>query len=376
MADVHILTHEFRPKRGGAGVVCERIAETLSRLGKEVTVWVPGYVADADDFEPDYDVRILRRLKGTRNLPCLFVTAREVAASRKTLRTADVYLGEPGPIAVFMFLTLFFPKFWKRLVITLHGSEILRYRRSWWWSAPLFKRLARKADAVHVLSTHNEAVLLEWLPELKSKLIRGFGMYLPGQKPPELDKASRSLSNEVKLLCVARIHPRKGQLELLRAISNLSVDVQKLLTVVFVGQFVKDRYYKDLLTQAQHTAAKVEFTGGLSDETLESTYQMADIFALTSVPYGTSVEGLGLVYMEAAQYALPILAHRIGGVSDFVIHGKNGYLSEPDDTGTLSQHLDILIRNPLVRRRLGEEGRAAGAGLKWETVVRQLFPSV
>jgi len=374
MADVHILTHEFRPKRGGAGVVCERIAETLSQLGKEVTVWAPGYVAEAENFAPDYDVRVLRRLKGTRNLPCLLVTAREVAASRKTLRTADVYLGEPGPIAVFMLLTLFFPKFWKRLVITLHGSEILRYRRSWWWSAPLFRRLARKADCIHVLSSHNEAVLLDWLPELKSKLVRGYGMYLPNEKPPVIEKGQSAAGGGVKLLCVARIHPRKGQLELLQAVCHLDPEIQKQLTVVFVGQFVKDRYYKDLLSQVQHTIAKVEFTGGISDELLDSTYALADIFALTSVPYGTSVEGLGLVYMEAAQYGLPVIAHRIGGVSDFVVHGVNGYLCEPDDLLALSKNLDILIRNPLLRKQLGEEGRKRVTGLKWETVVKQLFP--
>ncbi len=374
MADVHILTHEFRPKRGGAGVVCEKIAETLTRTGKEVTVWVPGYVSEDTVFNPSYDVRILRRLKGTRNFPCLFVTAREVAASRKTLRTADIYLGEPGPIAVFMFLTLFLPKFWKRLVITLHGSEILRYQKSRWWGRPLFKRLAAKADKIHVLSSHNEKLLLDWLPKLRSKLVRGYGMSLPGEKLPQIEKGNVPNQKKVKLLCVARIHPRKGQKELLKAVASLAPEIQKQLDVLFVGQFVKDRYYKELLEQAKNCLAKIEFTGGLSDELLENSYQAADIFALTSVPYGTSVEGLGLVYLEAAKHGLPLLANRIGGVGDVVIHGKNGYLSDPDDLETLSRNLDILIRNPLIRGQLGDEGRKMVGNTTWESVTSKLFP--
>jgi len=69
-----------------------------------------------------------------------------------------------------------------------------------------------------------------------------------------------------------------------------------------------------------------------------------------------------------------VIAHRIGGVSDFVVHGVNGYLCEPDDLLALSKNLDILIRNPLLRKQLGEEGRKRVTGLKWETVVKQLFP--
>ena len=374
MADVHILTHEFRPKRGGAGVVCERIADTLTHLGKEVTVWVPEYVGNDTSFCPEYDVRVIRKQKGTRNLPCLLRTGFEVAASRKTLRESDVYLGEPGPILVFMVLTLVFPKFWKRLVITLHGSEICRFQKSKWWSAPLFRRLATKADLIHVLSTHNETALLSWLPELKSKTIRGYGMSLASDTIPPIERGRKSDSAKIKLLCVGRIHPRKGQLQLLKAIAGLSPDVQKRLEVLFVGQFVKDRYYKDLLKEEQHSLASVSFAGGVTDSMLDAAYDESDIFALTSMPYGNSIEGLGLVYLEAARHGLPILANRIGGVGDVVIHGKNGYLADPDDVEGLTRHLDILIRNPLIRKQLGDEAYQMVKDKTWEKVVAQLFP--
>ena len=355
--------------------MCEKIAETLTRTGREVTVWAPEYTGQANDFNPAYDVRVLRRLKGTRNLPCLLVTAREVAASRKTLRTAEIYLGEPGPIAVFMVLTLLLPRFWKRLVITLHGSEILRYQQSRWWGAPLFRRLARKADVIHVLSKHNEQVLLSWLPELKHKLVRGFGMSLPGEGLPTLARSALDAEHTVRMLCVARIHPRKGQRELLEAVQRLEPDVKRRLHICFVGQLVKDRYFREVSDLAYSCGAQVEFTGGLSDDELEKRYREADLFALTSVPFGTSVEGLGLVYLEASRFGIPILAHRIGGVEDVVRHGQNGYLCDPQDREALARHLDILIRNPLLRKQLGEQGRAMVQTHDWQSVVSRMFPS-
>ena len=92
------------------------------------------------------------------------------------------------------------------------------------------------------------------------------------------------------------------------------------------------------------------------------------------MPYGNSIEGLGLVYLEAARHGLPILANRIGGVGDVVIHGKNGYLADPDDVEGLTRHLDILIRNPLIRKQLGDEAYQMVKDKTWEKVVAQLFP--
>lgn len=373
MADIHMLTHEFRPKRGGAGVVCEKIAETLTSLGKDVTVWVPGYVAEARDYTPKYDLRILRRLKGTRDLFCIFITAREVIASRKTLRLADVYLAEPGPVEVFMLITPWFRKFWKRLVITLHGSEIVRYRRSGWWG-PLFKRLCTRADLIHVLSQHNEQELLDWLPHLKPKMCRGFGMSVPHQELPEIpNREQPKETHKVNLLCVGRVHPRKGQLQLIRAISRLSPEIQSTISLRFVGQFVKGKYYKECLDNSHSLKSDIEFSGGLPDDALAAAYRGADIFALTSMPYGMSVEGLGLVYLEAASFGLPIIANRIGGVSEVVFHGENGYLSDPEDLDGLSRNIERLIKNPEIRRDFGLAGREMVESITWESVVRQMF---
>ena len=372
MADFHLFTHEFRPKRGGAGVVCEQIAETLTGMGKEVTVWVPGYVGQDDAVRPKYDLRVLRRLKGTRNLGCLLITAREVVASRKTLRNTTVYLAEPGPVAVFMWLTLFYRRFWKRLVITLHGSELLRYRKDRWFGTPLFRRLAAKADVIHVLSTYNENELLEWLPELKPKVVRGYGMSMPGEALPALQNRGTQV-DRVRILCVGRIHPRKGQLELLQAVATLPTDLRSRVEVVFVGQLVKDAYHKTVMEVAETCGATVKCLGGISDEALQKCYREADVFALTSVPYGSSVEGLGLVYLEAARHGLPLLAHRIGGVSDVVLDEVNGLVADPADPTSLTRQLARLVSDGELRHRLGLEARRLVEACSWEPVVRRMF---
>lgn len=373
MSEIHILTHEFRPKRGGAGVVCEKIAHTLSLTGHNVTVWAPEYVSTEKGELPDFEIRAIAGLRGTRNLGCLLATAKEILRNRNGLENATMYLGDPGPIAVFFYLTLFYRPFWKRLIITLHGSEIERYRKnpvsSW-----LFKRLLRRVETVHVLSTYNRDKLLNWIPCIKDKLKMGYGMMVPQENLPVLRSAAeRDDGSRIRLLCVGRIHPRKGQLPLLKAVSQLSIDLQQQLEVCFAGQLVKGWYFDKLKKAAKSCRAEINFLGGLSDEVLAQAYGQADIFALTSMPYRASVEGLGLVYLEASRYALPIIAHDIGGVCDVVVNGENGYLIDWKDQKALIDRLGILIANPAICKQLGEVGRSKVENCSWESVTRQLF---
>jgi phosphatidyl-myo-inositol dimannoside synthase len=374
MSEIHILTHEFRPKRGGAGMVCEKLAETLARTNHSVTVWAPEYVAtDSEDtFCPAYNVRAISGLKGTHDLGCLLATARQLLHERSMLQDAILYLGEPGPITAFLYLTLFYRPFWKKLIITMHGSEIERFRQNP-LSAWLFRRFLKKVDIVHVLSSYNADKLTAWIPDIRDKLVKGYGMMLPGEELPLSLHPKHDNPAKVHLLCVGRIHPRKGQLQLLQAISGLDIVLQRQLKVRFAGQLVKDSYFNALKQVQASCHADIEFMGGLTDADLVSAYETSDIFALTSVPYRSSVEGLGLVYLEAARYGLPILAHNIGGVSDVVAHGRNGYLVDPVDLRQLTAHLDILIRNSVIRKQFGEAGREMVMERKWEAVTSQLF---
>ncbi len=68
----------------------------------------------------------------------------------------------------------------------------------------------------------------------------------------------------------------------------------------------------------------------MPDDELSEIYDSADIFAMTSVDYGSSVEGFGLVYLEAAAHRLPVVAHAVGGVAEAIVDEVTGLLVPPD----------------------------------------------
>ena len=94
----------------------------------------------------------------------------------------------------------------------------------------------------------------------------------------------------------------------------------------------------------------VDFKGWIKD--LGNIYKALDIVALTSMNEGTPVS-----IIEGMAAARPVVATEVGGVSDIVQDGRNGYLVKPKDDEEFAKKLLDLIRNPGKRKILGEYGR-------------------
>ena len=117
----------------------------------------------------------------------------------------------------------------------------------------------------------------------------------------------------------------------------------------------------------------VRFFGNLPDEELASVYDGADIFAMTSVNLDRSVEGFGLVYLEAAAHGLPVVAHDVGGVSDAVVNGVTGLLVPPHRPVQLAAAFEKLIHEPELRKKLGAAGREWALRNCWKESAEALF---
>jgi glycosyltransferase involved in cell wall biosynthesis len=109
------------------------------------------------------------------------------------------------------------------------------------------------------------------------------------------------------------------------------------------------------------------------DAELPAVYAGADVFALTSIQHGHSVEGFGLVYLEASAQGLPVVAHAVGGVSEAVADGRTGLLVSPDRPEDLTAAFARVLADGALRRRLGEEGRRWARRTSWAGSAAALF---
>jgi glycosyltransferase involved in cell wall biosynthesis len=54
---------------------------------------------------------------------------------------------------------------------------------------------------------------------------------------------------------------------------------------------------------------------------------------------------------------LPVLATGVGGIPEAVVDSSTGLLAAPGDDVQLAAHLERLVSDPALRKRLGENGR-------------------
>jgi glycosyltransferase involved in cell wall biosynthesis len=68
-------------------------------------------------------------------------------------------------------------------------------------------------------------------------------------------------------------------------------------------------------------------------------------------------EALGLSMMEAMATGLPIIATRVGGIPEVVIHDETGRLIDPGHVGALADEIHALINSPQKRLQFGIAAR-------------------
>jgi glycosyltransferase involved in cell wall biosynthesis len=369
---IFLITHEFYPRRGGIATFTEEIAKATVGLGYDLEVWAQSGRSATATAEKAWPFRLRRLpLKGTHGLWCQFLLGCELIRRRRELRHAVVYLPEPGPMLTMMLLQ-FFRSFWPaRLVLTFHGSEILKFahrpiRRA------LARRLIQRAARVTTLTNYTQELLLAHFPEAANRI------YLtPGALRTDFAVVPRKKSEpkeKIVVLTVGRLHPRKGQLVTLEALQMLAPEVRARLEYWIVAGQSKDHYEAALRATAEKCPdLAVRFLGNLPDDELSDVYERADIFAMTSVNHGHSIEGFGLVYLEAAAHGLPVVAHDVGGVSEAVADGITGLLVPPNRPAQLAAAFEQLVFDETLRQRLGNAGREWAQRNCWSKSAEALF---
>jgi glycosyltransferase involved in cell wall biosynthesis len=108
-----------------------------------------------------------------------------------------------------------------------------------------------------------------------------------------------------------------------------------------------------LEAQAAHLglAEQVHFVGHQQD--VRPWLAAFDVCVLSS-----DWEGMSNAILEAMAAGLPVVATAVGGTPEVVVDGVTGFLVPPRDPQALADAILRLLRDPDLRRRMGEAGRA------------------
>jgi glycosyltransferase involved in cell wall biosynthesis len=156
-------------------------------------------------------------------------------------------------------------------------------------------------------------------------------------------------------------------------------EIQNIKTILFLGRVERDKgifttidafdilskKYKDIklrvvgygkmLEQAKYYSIKmglnnITFTGPLYGDDLIKEYLMADLYILPT----THGEGMPTSILEAMAFGLPVITRPVGGLKDFFENNKMGYLIESLEPEDYAQHIESLINDINLAKRMSE----------------------
>ena len=244
----------------------------------------------------------------------------------------------------------YFASFFRRVpvVLNFHGAELLLAKKKK-WIRPILKTFIKKADLVIANSTFTASVVksiydrdVEVLP---------YGTTLRASVDCRPRNSGRN--DKFRVLFVGRHIERKGIEYLIKAAAALDPDK---FEVRIAGQGDITEKLKELA--AKEAPRQVVFLGKLPKEELEKEYETADCFVLPAIiDQRGDTEGLGVVLIEAAEYGLPIIASRVGGITDVVIDNETGLLVNEKSPQELAKSITLLYNDSNLSKTLSENCR-------------------
>lgn len=144
---------------------------------------------------------------------------------------------------------------------------------------------------------------------------------------------------------LARLHPVKGIDVFLDAAGIVASKYPD--TVFVIGGDGDER--KNLEEKARQLGIlhNTHFIGYVDDP--YEFMECIDINTLTSLS-----ESFPYVILEGANQRKTVICSNVGGISDLIVNGENGFLFEPGDYPQMARYVCELIENPTRRKNLGE----------------------
>ena len=187
----------------------------------------------------------------------------------------------------------------------------------------------------------------------------------------DINCINKNYTEYVHLLFIGRIDPQKDLLTLVKAF-NIVIQ-RSLSTSVYLhivgddtigGQQEKLKVNK-FIQENPALINFVKFHGWHSNT--ESFLEYADIFVTTSI-----YEGFGIVFLEAGNYNIPVIATDVDGIPEVVIHGFGGLLSKKRDFIKIAHNLEKLILDKKLRQQMGNfHGKYVREKFSKELIVAQ-----
>lgn len=327
---------------GGAQVHVRDLSSALLAIGHEVTVLVGGEGPFTEELHAlGIPYRGLCHLHRSIHLYHDWLGVKEISAVLKDWHPdlISTHSSKAGLLGRIAGKTMGIPT-----IFTAHGwaftdgiPDVERkvYMVAEKLAAPLASRIITVSDydrnlalRYHLAPEGRLIVIHNGMPDVSPSL-----RAKPGYNPP-------------RLLMVARFEPQKDHATLFKALQQLhEFDWE----IDLVGSGSLGSEVGEMASRLELTR-RIRFLGARKD--VAELLAQAQVFLLIS-----KWEGFPRSILEAMRAGLPVIASEVGGVREAIVEGKTGFLVPRGGVELLAQRLRLLLTNPELRIRMGQEAR-------------------
>ena len=256
----------------------------------------------------------------------------------------------------------------KKKYCLIHGKEINHPKGS-----SLNKRVIKVLNNLEIVIANSQytkdLAINNGVIKEKIKVIN------PGVNPvKELNKNSLGKVESLlkvktpRLITVSRFDKRKNHEKVIMALRNLKQQYPNIVYIC-IGYGDEEQNLKKLV-QELNLNSQVMFFKDISNDLKNALLAKSDIFVMPSTIHKTSVEGFGIVYVEAGQYGVPSLGGKDGGASDAIHHDKTGLICDGNNLDDIYSSLNSMIENKKYLE-LGKNSKEYVSKFEWQKIFEE-----
>ena len=348
-----ITTQCFAPKIGGIESLMTGMAESFASLGKDVLVLADGKSDSESDKAKKY---LIKRFHGWKPLRRI----RKAAYIEKICSKQKIEFIYADSWKSIEYLN----KKNKKILVLAHGTEIPKQYWTMMIDTLRFKkkRIINSYQGVYRIIANSNYTKDLMQASLKIDINKiqiihpGIDVYQDFISFHEEKYIKQIVLNRNPVITtLARVEKRKGHKYIINAINELKNKFPNLIYLIAgKGPYldnIKDHVEKLNLHNQVH------FLGWITEPEKSLILKNSDIFVMTPVISGESVEGFGMAFIDAAFHGVASLGSDSGGIRDAIIEGKTGLICESSNQSDITANLRNLIENRELRNELGRNGK-------------------
>jgi len=228
----------------------------------------------------------------------------------------NIFLLATWKMAIFLLPILFLKK--KKIFIFIHGNEILNINFTLTY---LLKYLVNRESTYFIANSHSIAELFYLETKRKIDFVQFPFMQIPSKQ--------ENLIKEPNLFfTITRLVKRKNIKNIIYAFEKLKKEKFTFkYNIAGIGEEMQS--LQNLVEQLDLTE-EIKLLGKVDENKKDELYQNSSYFLLPSLfdKSDGSIEGYGIVFIEANAYGIPVLSGDTGGMIEAVIDTKTGLHSD------------------------------------------------